>query len=326
MQRPKVLVTQAIPEEGLAILRQEAEVQVNEKEGPLSREELLAALCDKDGVLAMLADILDREAMDAAPHLRVISNYAVGINNIDVPEATRRGIVVTNTPGVLTEATADLAWALLMAVARRIVEADAYVRAGKFTGWAPKLLLGGEVNGKVLGIVGLGRIGEAVARRARGFNMRVLYYQRTRRSPEEEARLGVEYRPLHDLLREADFVSLHVPLTPETRYLIGARELALMKPTAYLINTARGPVVDEAALVEALRARRIAGAGLDVFEHEPALTPGLADLENVVLAPHIGSATYETRAKMAVLAANDLLAALRGERPQHIVNPEVLGG
>ncbi len=325
-----VYVTRRLPEPGMSMLATLGRVEVNPHDRPLTRAELLEAVRGRDGLVTLLTDQIDAEVMDAAgPRLRVISNYAVGFNNIDVAEATRRGVLVCNTPGVLTETTADLAWALIMAVARRIVEADAFMRSGRFEamgGWSPTLLLGSDVHGKTLGIVGFGRIGEAVARRARGFDMRVLYHDVRRRPADEERRLGVEYRDLDDLLRESDFVSLHVDLNASTRHLIDARALSLMKPTAYLINTSRGPVVDEAALVAALREGRIAGAGLDVFEDEPRMAPGLAELSNVVVLPHIASASIETRARMAEMAAANLIAALSGQRPAHVVNPEVLEG
>ena len=250
----------------------------------------------------------------------MIANFGVGFEHIDLEAATRRGIPVTNTPGVLTETTADLAFALILATARRVVAGDQRVRQGKFQYWAPLLFLGQEVNGKTLGIIGMGRIGQAVARRAAGFGMKLLYHSRTRLAPAEEQSLGVSLQPLETLLREADFVTLHVPLTPHTRHLIGSRELELMKNSAYLINTARGPVVDEAALVAALRQGRIRGAGLDVYEKEPELSPGLADLENVVLLPHVGSATVETRTRMALMAAENLLAGLRGDPPPNCLN------
>src|SRR5690606_4745829 len=259
-----------------------------------TKEEVIEGVRGKDALLCLLTEEITAEVMDAAPNLKVISNYAVGYNNIDVEAATARGIVVTNTPGVLTETTADFAWALLMAVARRVVEADRFTRAGKFQGWGPLLLLGSDVYGKCLGVIGMGRIGQAIARRARGFDMRVLYYNRRRVDPAIENELQATYASLDELLQEADYVVLTVPLTPETHHLIGPRELAMMKPTAYLINPARGPVVDEKALVEALKSRTIAGAALDVFEEEPKLTPGLTELDNVVLAPHIASATTET--------------------------------
>ncbi|MBE3576013.1 MAG: D-glycerate dehydrogenase [Firmicutes bacterium] len=341
-----VYVTRKIPQEGLDVFQEAPpgsqtagkaapggqgegrpafNVQVNPHDRVLSRQELLAAVRGAHGLITMLNENIDAEVMDAAgPQLRVIGNYAVGFNNIDLAAATQRGIVVCNTPGVLTETTADLAWALLMASARRVVEGDHMVRAGQFQGWAPMLLLGQDVYGKTLGIVGFGRIGQAVARRARGFDMRVVYYSAHRRPPEEEQALGATYLPLDELLRQADFVSLHVNLTPATRHLIDERALSLMKPTAHLINTARGPVVDEAALVRALREGRIAGAGLDVFENEPALAPGLKDLPNVTLLPHAGSASIPTRTRMAVMIAQDVRAVLQGQRPAHPVNTEVL--
>ncbi|MEW6047510.1 MAG: D-glycerate dehydrogenase [Bacillota bacterium] len=324
-----VYVTRRLPEPGMSMMAQRCRLDVNPHDRPVTRAELLNAVRGRDGIVTLLTETIDAEVMDAAgPQLRVISNYAVGYNNIDVAEATRRRILVCNTPGVLTETTADLAWALLMAVARRIVEADAFMRAGKYAamgGWSPTLLLGTDVHGKTLGIVGFGRIGEALARRARGFDMRILYHDVRRRPADEERRLGVEYSALDELLKESDFVSVHVDLNESTRHLINERTLGLMKATGYLINTSRGPVVDEAALVRALKERRIAGAGLDVFEHEPEMAPGLAELPNVVVLPHIASASTETRAKMAEMAASNLIAALEGRRPAHVVNPEILG-
>jgi len=319
----RILVSGHLTEDILSLLAQECDVRANGEDRPMERAELLEAVAAVDGYLSMITDAVDAELMDAAPRLRVVSNMAVGYNNIDVAAATARGIVVTNTPGILTEATAELAFALILAAARRVVDLDRRTRAGEWTCWAPLLFLSREVSGKTLGVVGLGRIGRAVARRARAFGMRVLYHSRSRLEAAEERDLGVEYAEKDELLATADFVSLHVPLSAETRHLIGRRELDLMKPTAYLINTSRGPVVDEAALVEALKARRIEGAGLDVYENEPLLAPGLTALENVVLMPHVGSATVETRARMARMAAENLLSALRGERPAHVVNPEV---
>ena len=319
----RILVSGHLTEDILSLLAQECDVRANGEDRPMERAELLEAVAAVDGYLSMITDAVDAELMDAAPRLRVVSNMAVGYNNIDVAAATQRGIVVTNTPGILTEATAELAFALVLAAARRVVDLDRRTRAGEWTCWAPLLFLSREVSGKTLGVVGLGRIGRAVARRARAFGMRVLYHNRSRLDEAEERDLGVEYAERDDLLRTSDFVSLHVPLSGETRHLIGPRELGLMKPTAYLVNTSRGAVVDEAALVEALRKKRIEGAGLDVYENEPLLAPGLTALENVVLMPHVGSATVETRARMARMAAENLLSALRGERPAHAVNPEV---
>jgi glyoxylate reductase len=255
----------------------------------------------------------------------MIANFGVGYNNIDVEAATARGIMVSNTPDVLTDATADLAMALILSIGRRIVEADRHTRDGKFRFWAPFYFLGHEVSGKTLGIIGLGRIGRAVAQRAAGFKMNIIYYNRRPIAPEQADRLGVQYAPLNDLLETADFISLHMPLTPETHHMIGASELARMKPSAYLINTARGPVVDETALVEALQQGRLAGAGLDVYEYEPALTPGLVELPNVVLLPHVGSATLETRRRMAELAVDNLLIGLTGQVPPNCINARQLG-
>jgi glyoxylate reductase len=321
----KVYITRRIPEPGIEMIRKEHEVEINPYDRVLTREELLQAVKDKDGILCLLTDKIDAEVFDAAgPQLKVVSNYAVGYDNIDVKEATKRGIVVTNTPGVLTETTADLAWALILATARRIVEADKFTRAGKYEGWAPMLFLGQDVYGKTLGIIGMGRIGQAVARRAKGFNMKVLYND-IRRIPEEiEKELNATFVSLDELLEQSDFVSLHTYLSPETYHLINEERLRKMKKTAYLINTSRGPVVDESALVRALKEGWIAGAGLDVYEFEPKLVPGLAECENAVLLPHIASASVETRTKMATMAAENLLAVLAGKMPPNPVNPEVL--
>lgn len=319
MAERRVLVTRRIPKMGLEHLASGADVDVYGGSGPIPREELLQRVQGKDGLLCMLSDRIDAEVMDAGSRLKVISTYAVGYNNIDVAEASRRGIAVANTPGVLREATADLAFALLMAAARRIPESDRFVRAGKFHGWEPEMMLGREVHGRTLGIVGLGDIGAAVARRAGGFDMEVLYHNRTPSS--RAAEVSATFLPLDELLRRSDFVSLHVPSTRETRHLIGERELGLMKRTAILINASRGEVVDEAALVRALKGGTIAGAGLDVYEREPDLSPGLAELDNVVLTPHTGSGTHEARERMAVMAAQSLLDVLDGRRPKYLVNP-----
>lgn len=327
MRKPSVFITRRIPEEGIRIVMEHCEVEVSDYDGVLPRKMLLEKVRNRDGILCLLTDTIDRGVMEAAgPNLRVIANYAVGYNNIDVEEATWRGIMVTNTPGVLTETTADLAWALMMSVARRIVEGDKFVRVGKFRGWEPMLLLGTDVYGATLGIIGFGRIGQAMARRAQGFNMRVLYYDLVRAPFHVEKELRAEFRTLPELLQEADFVSIHVPLTKDTYHLIGEKELRMMRKEAYLINTARGPIVDEKALVKALREGWIRGAALDVFENEPEVEPGLLELDNVVLAPHIGSASYATRTKMAIMAAENLVRALRGEVPPNLVNPEVLKG
>ena len=322
--QPAVFITRPIFEPVLALLASQCAVQSNREDRTLSREELFAGLAGCQGVLCQLTDRMDREAMEHAPELRVIANIAVGYDNIDVAAASERGILVTNPPEVLTETTADFAFALLLAAARRLVEADGFVRSGQWKQWKLDMLLGTDAHHSTLGIIGLGRIGRAVARRAKGFQMTVLYAGPRRMSPEVEQELGARYVPLETLLRESDFVSLHVPLKPETRHLIGAPQLALMKKTAILINTTRGPVVDEAALVAALREGRIQGAGLDVFEREPEIHPGLAGLPNVVLAPHIGSGSRQTRLRMVELAAENLLAGLSGGIPPNLVNRGVV--
>jgi len=325
LARAKVFVTRKLFDEAISLIEEYADVEVYEsEEEPAPYDLILEKVRDIDGLLCLLTDKIDARIIEAGERLKVISNYAVGYDNIDVEVATKRGIYVTNTPGVLTETTADLAWAILMAIARRVVEADKYVRAGRWVhAWGPKMMLGSDVHGKTLGIVGLGRIGSAVARRAKGFNMRVIYYDVFRRE-DLERELGLEYKPLEELLKEADYVTLHVPLTKETYHLIGERELDLMKPTAYLINTSRGAVIDQKALYKALKERRIAGAALDVFEKEP-IDPDdpLLELDNVVLTPHIGSASIETRKKMAMIAAENLVSVLRGVEPPNLVNPEV---
>lgn len=325
MSLGRVYVTRPIPEAGLELLRRECEVEVFPEEDRLpTKEEIIAGVRGKDALLSLLTEEITAEVMDAAPNLKVISNYAVGYNNIDVEAATARGIVVTNTPGVLTETTADLAWALLMAAARRLPQSERALRAGQWQSWKPLEFTGQDIYGATLGIVGLGSIGAAVARRALGFGMKILYYNR-RPNPVAEAALGCRYVDLDTLLRESDFVSLHCPLTDETRGLIGRRELALMKPTAVLVNTARGPVVDEAALIDALKEGRIWAAGLDVYDVEPiAPDHPLLQLDNVVALPHIGSASIRTRTRMATLAAENLVAALTGKEPPTPVNPEVL--
>jgi len=277
---------------------------------------------DKDGLLCMITDRIDEEVLNRAPHLKMIANLAVGYDNIDVVAATLRRIPVSNTPGVLTDATADLTFALILATARRVVEGDKRTRAGKFRFWAPSLFLGRDVSRKTLGIVGLGRIGRAVARRARGFEMGVLYNNRRPIGASLEKELGVEYVDFSTLLAQSDFVSVHVPLNDETRHLIDSEAMGKMKTTAYLINTSRGPVVDERALEKALREGKIAGAGLDVYENEPHVTPGLMKLENLVLLPHMGSATVEARTGMAQKATKNLLAGLSGKRPQDCLNWE----
>jgi glyoxylate reductase len=319
-----VYVTRKLPPPGMEMLNERYEVEVNPHDRVPTKEEIIAGVKGKDALLCLLTDPIDKDIIDAGTDLKIISNYAVGYNNIDVNYATAKGIIVTNTPGVLSETTADLTFALLMATARRIPEGDKFMREDKFRGWGPQLMLGTDVYGKTLGIIGLGRIGQLVAKRASGFDMKVLYYN-TKRKEEAERELGIKYAELDDLLQNSDFVSLHVPLTPDTKGMIGERELAPMKPTAYLINTSRGEVVDEPALIDALKNNRLRGAGLDVFHGEPInINKELYELDNVVLIPHIGSASFETRSKMAEMAAQAIIDGLEGKKPQHIVNPEVL--
>lgn len=319
MSRPKVLVTQRLFPEALDLLRQFAEVEGGVAEAPLPREELMAAIGDKDGLLTLLVNRIDREIIDRARKLKIIANCAVGYDNIDVAYCREKGILVTNTPGVLTEATADLTWALILAVARRIPQADRFTREGRFRGWALDLFLGQEISGQKLGIIGLGRIGKAVARRALGFGLQIFYYNLNRLSEEEEKELQVTYLPLDDLLKTADIITLHASLNPSTYHLINREKLALMKKTAILINVARGPIVDEAALAEALKNGQIWGAGLDVYEREPEIEKALLSLDNVVLLPHIGSATRKTRLQMAMTAVRNLIQGLSGQRPDNLV-------
>jgi glyoxylate reductase len=317
----RVLITRPIPEPAPSMIARVADrVVIQEEDRPLSAEELDRQVRGFDAVLCMLHDPIDASVLEAANGCRVFANMAVGYNNIDVAEASRLGILVTNTPGVLTEATADLAWALILAVSRRVAEGDRVMRAGRFPGWGPNYMLGGDVTGRTLGLVGPGRIAQAVAERAVGFKMGLLYAGR-RDSPSLEA-LGARRVDLDHLLSESDFVSLHVPLTDATTHLINARALSRMKPTAYLINTSRGPVVDEAALVAALKSRRIAGAGLDVYEREPAMAHGLAECDTAVLLPHLGSATFQTRSRMSRIAGENVVAVLEGRRPPNLVNPD----
>jgi len=319
-----VLVTREIPSVGIALLKNACQkVEVHQNARALSKKELMEKIRTQDGLLCVITDEIDAQVLEAGRRLKVVSNFGAGFNNIDVQKATELGILVTNTPDVLTDATADLAWALLLATARRVVEGDRFVREGRFKGWHPLLLLGTDFSGKTLGIVGAGRIGTAMALRSKGFGMKIVYVH-PRRNEILETELSARWVNLETLLRISDFVSLHVPLTPKTQHLIGAKELAMMKPTAYLINTSRGPVVDEKALVQALQTGQIAGAGLDVYENEPEVEPALLEMKNVVLTPHLGSATEETRNRMAVLSAENLLAGLRGEIPQYVVNREVL--
>jgi lactate dehydrogenase-like 2-hydroxyacid dehydrogenase len=325
--KPKVFVSRIIPDDGLRPVTEACEAEVWQDELPPPRDALLRSIQGCDGVLTLLTDRVDDEFLDrAGSQLKVVSNFAVGFDNIDVAACTKRGIAVGNTPGVLTETTADLAWALLMAAARRLPEADHYVRAGKWKTWGPMLLMGPDVHGATLGIIGFGRIGQAVARRARGFGMRILYHDPHRVSPAVEAEHRAEYRTLEGILPESDFVSLHVNLSPQTKGLINAERLGWMKRTAILVNTSRGPVVDSTALVDALRDGVIAGAGLDVTDPEPLPADHqLVGLDNCLVVPHIASASRATRGKMAEMAAANLLAGVRGQRLPTPVNPEVYG-
>jgi glyoxylate reductase len=322
----RVYLTRKLPGQALDLLRNNhIDFSSNSKDEPPSEGSLKHEVSDVDGLLCLLTEKITPEVIDAGRNLKVIADVAVGYDNIDVKRATEKGIYVTNTPGVLTETTADLAWVLLMATARRIVEADRFLRAGKWKiQWNLMFMTGLDVHAKTLGIVGLGRIGQAVARRAKGFDMRILYYDENRNT-DAETELGVKYVDMNTVLREADFISVHVPLTEKTRNFIGERQFALMKKTAILVNTSRGPVVDEHALCNALKEGIIAGAGLDVFQKEPIEKSNpLIKLDNVVLVPHIGSATTETRTKMAVMAVENAIAALQGKVPQNLVNPDVL--
>ncbi|MEK7662186.1 MAG: D-glycerate dehydrogenase [Patescibacteria group bacterium] len=320
----KIYVTRIIPESALNMLRNGGhEVDVNPEDRVLSKEELISALNKKeyDAVLSLLTDKIDADVFNAAPNAKIFANFAVGYNNMDVEEAKKRGITITNTPEVLTNTVAEHAFALMMAIAARIVEGDAYTRAGKFKSWEPMLLLGTDLTGKTLGILGAGRIGSRVAHHgARGFDMNVIYYD-VKRNDAIEKNYGASFRATpEEVLKEADFVSVHVPLLPTTTHLIDESRLKIMKKTAYLVNTSRGPVVDEAALVSALKEKIIAGAALDVFEHEPELSPGLKELSNVIITPHIASATFETRVKMAELAAKNIIQFLDGGAPENRVN------
>lgn len=321
--KPKVFITRKIPNSGIDLLRKYCEVKLYPQDNVISRKELLAGVKWCDALLCLLTDKVDKQIIDANPKLKIISNYAVGFDNIDVQYATVKRIPVTNTPGVLTDAVAEHAIALMLAVTKRIAEADRFTRSGKYKGWEPLLLLGTELKGKTLGIVGLGRIGSGVAHRAQqGLDMNIIYTD-IQKNKEFEKEFSATFYPLPELLKRADIISIHVPLLPSTHHLIGAKELATMKKTAYLINTSRGPVIDERALVQALQKKQITGAGLDVYEFEPKLMLGLTKLENVVLTPHTASATIEARSAMSKLAAKNILNVLHGEKAQATINPEV---
>ena len=325
MPKPKVYVTRELPERGLKIIKERFDAEVWPEYAPPPKKTLIEKAKDVDALATLLSDKIDAEVLDAAPKLKMIAQLAVGFDNVDVQEATKRGIYVSNTPEVLTDTTADFAWALLMTLARRVVEADKYMRTGRWkVGWHPAMLQGRDVYGATIGIVGAGRIGYAVAKRATGFSMKILFYDVIPR-PEMEKDFGAKKVDLDTLLKQSDFVSIHVPLMKETHHLINAEKLRLMKKTAYLINNSRGPVVDEKALYDALNEGRIAGAGLDVFEQEPTpLDNPLLKLDNVVVAPHISSASYETRSKMAEMVADNLIAFFEGKKPLNLVNPDVL--
>ena len=317
-----IFVTKLIPDSGLTLLKDFADVRIGKATGVMASDDIIAGAADCQGLLVTPSESITKAILDRLKHLTAVSTFSVGFNHIDIAECTRRKIGVGNTPDVLTDATAELAMALILSVARRVVEGDQMVRKQLWRGWEPMDFLGSPITGKTLGIIGAGRIGMRAAQMARGFNMPIIYTSRHPK-PDFERTCGAMRVELPELLQQSDFVSIHAPLTPETHHMIGPAQLAMMKPTAFLINTSRGPLVDEEALLEALKNKRIAGCGLDVYENEPSLTPGLAEMSNAVLLPHVGSATMETRSKMAVMAAENLIAALRGVRPPHCVNPEV---
>jgi len=325
MPKPKVYITRDLPERGLKKIKEHFDAEVWPEYAPPPKKVIIDKVATVDALVSLLSDKIDPEVFNAAPKLKIVSQLAVGFDNIDIAEATRRGIYVTNTPEVLTDTTADFAWALLMTIARRVVEADKYVRTGKWkVSWHPAMLSGRDIYGATIGIIGAGRIGYAVAKRAKGFDMRVLFYDVIPR-PEMEKDFRAKKVDLDTLLKESDFVSVHVPLMKETHHLVNAQKLSLMKKTAYLINNSRGPVVDEKALYEALREGQIAGAGLDVFEQEPTPVDNpLLKLDNVVVAPHISSASLETRAKMSEMVAENLVAFFEGKRPPNLVNSDVI--
>ena len=318
-----VLVTRRLPKPAMDAIHARTDADVWEEEGAIPRDELLRRVAGKRGAVTLLTEKVDDEFLDAAGDgLTIVANYAVGFDNIDVPALTKRGVMATNTPDVLTETTADTAWALMMAAARRVPEGDRFLRAGTEWIWGPEMMLGQDIHGATLGVVGFGRIGQAVARRAGGFGMRVVYFDLYRPSPEVERELGAEYREFEQLLAEADFISIHVALTPDTRHLFGPEQFRGMKDTSVIVNTSRGPVIDEAALAAALRDGEIFAAGLDVFEKEPEVHPDLLEQPNAVVIPHLGSATVETRKAMGLLAAENLVAGLEGRRPPTLLNPE----
>jgi glyoxylate reductase len=324
VSKPKILVTRTLPAPAEKILNDNFDADYSRDPKGIARQELLRRVAGKDGLVCQLNETVNEELLAAAgPQLKIVATVSVGYNNIDVPACTRRKIVATNTPGVLDDTTADFAFALMLAVARRVVEGDKFVRSGQWTGWDVGHYLGSDVWGKTLGILGFGRIGKELARRAGGFKMRVIYHNRNRADAASEQEVNATFVDMDTLLRESDFISIHTPLTPDTRHLLGTEAFTKMKRSAFLINTSRGPVVDEAALNDALENKLIAGAGLDVYEHEPEVHPGLIPRQNVVLAPHLGSASVETRTKMAVVAATNVAAFFSGRQPPNPLNPEV---
>lgn len=321
--KKKIFISGKIPQLAYDLLSKNFDVTMHNDLRLLTKQEIIAGVKDKDALLSLLSDPIDADIINAAPNLKIIANYGAGFNNIDIGAASARKIPVTNTPAVSTNATADLAWTLLLAIARRLVEGDKITRSGQFTGWAPLYHLGVEITGKTLGVIGMGNIGRAVARRAKGFEMKIIYFDKYRLSPELEQAMGLEFMSQEEVIKQADFLTLHTNYTPELHHMIGAKELSSMKPTAFLISAARGQMVDEAVLLAALKNKTIAGAALDVYEFEPKITPGLEKLDNVILSPHLGNATVETRDAMAQIAANNIIAVLNGDKPQTCVNPNI---
>ncbi len=318
----KIFVTRKIPEEGLKLLKKHYEIEVNPRDRVLTKKEIIRGLNGKEGLLCLLTDNIDKDIIKSEPKLKMIANYAVGYNNIDIKTASKHKIPVSNTPGVLTDTTAEMAWALLFSASRRIVEADKFTRAGKFKGWAPMLMLGQDITNKTLGIIGVGRIGSAFAMKSKGFEMKVLYHDK-KRNKKLETELDAKKVNLETLLKKSDFISMHVPLLDSTKHMIGKKELKIMKKTAVLINTSRGPVVDEKALAKALEENWIFAAGLDVYEKEPKISKELLKLDNVILQPHSASASIETRTKMAIMAAENMISGLYGKVPPNCVNAEI---
>jgi glyoxylate reductase len=322
--KPKVFLTRELPPRAMERLFEHTDLEYNKEDRVLTKEEIINGVKGKDGLLCLLTDNIDGEIMDANPNLQIIANYAVGFNNIDVPAATSRKIPVTNTPGVLTETSADLAFTLLVSTARRVVEGDNFLRTGTWNGWGPLQYLGSDIFGATLGIIGLGRIGKAIAKRATGFDMKIIYWNRTRLTEEEEQELGLSYLPFEEVLKQSDYLSVNIAYNEHTFHLFGDKEFELMKDTSIIINTARGPVIDEKALVRALQNKEIAGAGLDVYEDEPRVELELLEMNNCVLLPHLASATIETRTKMGMIAIDNLLAKFSNQPLPNLVNTELL--